>query len=430
MKKFAVLAMEAVQFQKPVFFDELVLTFKEIRGLSDADYTARAKDYDARLSAIVNHHTESAATVSFGPHAAGCYIFDPRANHVLARKENYDYIAEHTRFVERFMRDYSAGRKSMVNIGTGKLSGLFSDLPYVILFPVKLVRTSIQNQFTLTVEELAAVFLHEVGHYFTYCEYFSRTVKTNQALAEVSKAMDGSYDVQQRELRIGMIGSKLQLKGLDAKALAAVNDQRIVEVAILSEASIQSRNELGISIYDENACEFLSDQYAVRMGAGRYLITGMDKMNRSYGVVVDYQSTPSFMWSQFAQIMLGVLIPPVMVLFFWGGTLQANENVYDDPETRWRRMKQEMTAQLKNRSLSTEDKKRIVEDIRIVEEVTKDVEHKRTVWQTIVELVAPLYRKNRQSTQLQKQLETLANNSLYVSAAELTTLQQTTSPKE
>jgi hypothetical protein len=288
---------------------------------------------------------------------------------------------------------------------------------------------AVPNQYRFTSEEMAAVVLHEIGHFFTYCEMFSRTVTTNQVLAATVKELDGTYDVYKREVIIGRAVDDLKLKDVDVVALAKIDKRSILETAIVTEVTEKSRSELGVSIYDSTASEQMADQFATRHGAGMHLVTALDKLHRYMGDSHAYQSTPLFMFTQIISIAL-MFIPPVcfftiplnLIGILVGGFGDDGDNTYDTPEVRFRRIKQDAVNRLKNRSISEVEKKRTLADIEAMEKVMSQIEDKREWREYIATTIIPVYRKYRKTKLLQQQLEQLASNPLFVRSAELSVM--------
>jgi hypothetical protein len=363
-------------------------------------------------------------------------IFDEYQNSVLVRNEYREFYAAQLNFTKRFIGGGGAKRAG-VDINKAQLSGLFSELPFTIYLPISHLQDGYRDvdgwgtpgQFRFTSEEMAAIFLHEVGHFFTYCETFSRTVTTNMALASLVKDLDGAYSVDKREVLIARTVDELKLKDVDVKALAATDKRSIIETAIVVEVVEKSRSELGISIYDSTASEFLADQFANRHGCGRHLMTGLNKFVGLFGGGYAHQSTPLFVFGQLISIAL-MFIPPVCILtiplnligILMGGFGDDGDNTYDTPEVRFRRIKQDTVHRLKNRFISKEEKKRIVADIEAMEKAMAGIEDKREWREYIATTIIPVYRRHRKTKMLQQQLEQLGNNALFVRSAELATL--------
>jgi hypothetical protein len=437
MLRMPLLSTEAIHYQDTQTFKELELAFRDIMfSQGPGAYEEQKRKNEQLIEAIVRNRFNANCSISFGDNRPCVQIFDEYHNSVLVRNDWREFFAAQLNFTKRFVGG-SGGVKAGVNIMTGKLSGLFSELPFTIYLPDLLLKRngrsqdgwSVPTRNKLTSEEMAAVVMHEIGHFFTYCETFSRTVSTNQALAAMVKELDGNYAIDKREVVIARTVDDLKLKDVDVKALAKIDKRSILETAIVTEVAELSRSELGISIYDSTASEQLADQFATRFGGGVHLITALNKIHDLFGGTNATTSTPLFIFSQIFSIAL-MFIPPIcffmipinIIGILVGGFGDDGDNTYDTPEVRFRRIKQDTIARLKNRAISAEEKKRTLADLEAMDKAMEGVEDKREWREYIATTIIPVYRRYRKTKMLQQQLEQLANNPLFVRAAELSVL--------
>jgi len=436
MHRMPLLSTEAIHYQDTQTFKELELAFRDIMFQTGSAYEEQQRRNEQLIEAIINNRFNSNCSISFGDEWPCVRIYDEYQNSVLVRNEWREFFAAQLNFTKRFIGG-SGGIKAGVNIMNGKLSGLFSQLPFTIYLPDMMLKRnarstegySIPAQYRVTSEEMASIVLHEIGHFFTYCETFSRTVTTNQALAAMVKELDGNYSVEKREVIIARTVDDLKLKDVNVAALSKVNNSAILETAIVSEVAEQSRTELGISIYDSTASEQLADQFATRFGAGVHLMTGLNKIHALFGGTNATSSTPWFVFGQIMSIAI-MFIPPICILtiplniigILMGGFGDAGDNTYDTPEIRFRRIKQDTINRLKNRAISDVERKRTLADLEAMDKAMQGVRDKREWTEMVAQTIIPVYRRHRKTKLLQQQLEQLASNPLFVRAAELNTL--------
>jgi hypothetical protein len=436
MQRMPLLSTEAIHYQDTQTFKELELAFRDIMfNQGPAAYDEQKRKNEQLIEAIIRNRFNANCSISFGDEWPCVRIFDEYHNSVLVRNDWREFFAAQLNFTKRFVGG-SGGVKAGVNIMTGKLSGLFSELPFTIYLPDIMLKRGGRSpegwspgSNRLTSEEMTAVVLHEIGHFFTYCETFSRTVSTNQALAAMVKELEGNYQVDKREVIIARTVDDLKLKDVDVKALAKIDKRSILETAIVTEVAELSRSELGISIYDTTASEQLADQFATRFGGGVHLITALNKIHELFGGTNATMSTPLFVFCQIISIAL-MFIPPIcfftiplnIIGILVGGFGDDGDNTYDTPEVRFRRIKQDTINRLKNRAISAVEKKRTLADLDAMEKAMQGVEDKREWREYIATTIIPVYRRYRKTKLLQQQLEQLASNPLFVRAAELSVL--------
>lgn len=432
-----VLSIEAINYQDTKTFKELELAFRDMMyNQSSGGFTSQKRKNEELIEAIIKNAFNANCSIEFGDEYPCVRIFDEYQNNVLIRNEYREFAAAQLNFTKRFIGGGGA-RRAGVDINKAKLTGLFSELPFTIYLPLSHIQDgyrdeegwSIPTKARFTSEEIAAIVLHEIGHFFTYCEMFSRTVSTNQALAALVKELDGTYSIPQREVIIARTVDDLGLKDVDIKALAATDKRSIIETAIVVEVAEKSRSELGISIYDSTASEFLADQFAARHGCGRHLMTGLNKFVMLFGGEIAHQSQGLFIFNQLISIAL-MFVPPIcffaipinIIGILVGGFGDDGDNTYDTPEVRFRRIKHDAVNRLKNRYITKEERRRILADIEAMEKAMEGIKDKREWREYIATTIIPVYRRHRKTKMLQQQLEQLANNPLFVRSAELATL--------
>lgn len=444
-------ALESIQYQSTKVRDELIAIIRDMQFVSSSEFYSEVEEevevetdegifvqgkvtrnsvnenslrsHEMRIESLLKDAFKINVNFKLGLYPASVGIHDAYVNNVMYNAKRKKLIHEHSQFIERFIAGKEKGVRGAVNLKTATLSGVFSEWPITIYMPVgQFTRyPGIPKSWKWTPEEAASIVLHEVGHYFAYCEYFSRTVRTNQALAQLSRDLLGSYSAEKREIAITTCKNSLNLRDLDPKALAGNSNSTVIEVSIVAEAIEQTRSELGCNIYDNTSFEYLSDMFAVRMGGGRASMTAQVKLDKMFGTTTSYDTTPAFILRQ-TLTMLAFLVPPVAIVIMFGALDEAGDNTYDTTEARLRRIRNDMLGMLRSPHIGKEAKEQLIDDLNAADEMLKGVRDRRSWATTIADTIIPKYRKYRKTMQLQKQLEQIANNSLFLRAAELSTL--------
>jgi hypothetical protein len=414
-------------------FRQLTIACAAIMDQSPKEQDMTLVQNQKMVADIINTFIGSSMTFIMNDEYPCMRIFDEYHNGALIRNDHREWVAEYSAFVRKFMA--AGARRGKVDIAKAKVSGLFAELPWTIYMPQHWFTHKYNpDGFTLSAEEIASIIIHEIGHFFTYCEAFFRTVTTNVILSDQSKALASNYDVAERELIIGRTVADLGLKDVNVKALAA-SDNQLIETALVYEAIELSRTELGVDIYDTTSSEALADQFVSRMGAARYMVTALNKFHQTPGADYDaYTPMPVFMFLQMLSVagmfVAGFVNP--LAGFLWvgynvlniacGGFNDYGDGTYDTPKKRFERVRNDAINRLKNRNIGDAERSRVLDDINTIEKILKDVAE-RTNWQTwVAQTFIPKYRRARNSMALQQELEALANNPLYVSAAKLASL--------
>lgn len=403
-------AMESVDFQSPVFFKELALSFSELKKLKKDEIGD--SDIATNLSKIVAHHTGLNVVFDIGEN-------DPSVEIPMVDKNNP--------LINSFIRNYissSDGIKMIANAGgvargtvslrTGKVSGIFTEIKSKIWLPVRMLITD-----KFTPEEIAAITLHEVGHLFTYYEFITRTVTTNQVLAGLAKALDGTESIDQREAVLINVKRAMNLKDMDTRELAKSNNKKVAEIVVVSNIVKQTESEIGSNVYDFSTWEMLADQFAARFGAGRDLVTGLDKLYRG-SWNISFRSLPAYLALEALKLVSLFIIPGMALIIM--SIDGAGDGTYDRPGARMKRIRNQIVENLKDTKLSKDDQERLKADLAAIDDVLKCIEDRRQFVGVLWDVLIPSARKALNQERLQKDLEAIAANDLFVKAADLKAL--------
>lgn len=413
------LAVEAIDFQNDMFFKELCLAYTKIREESKGRGEGNP-DHAALLSSIVKAHTKLKTSFNLGSEWPSVHTPLINRNHVLYKnRATADYsMTEATKLI----RDHGQQFKGSINLRTNTVTGVFTDVDSTINMPTDMI-----NGNKYSVEELAAITLHEVGHLMTYYEFISRTMSTNQILAGVAKGMDGSGSVEEREALFMTVKEAAKLKNFNPSQLAKTSDKRVAETVILKAITEQCESELGSDIYDLNSWEMLADQYATRCGAGRALVTGLDKIlrdsNISYRSMSKYLFWEAVKFTMLAASLYALTTPAaasgiMIIMLVLLSDYQPAE--YDRPEARLKRIRNQLVERLKDKSVSKAERLALEEDLVVIDSITANVTDRLPLFTAIGNYMVKNSRYDQEK--LQNDLESLVNNDLFIASAALRNL--------
>ncbi|MND14864.1 hypothetical protein D3C81_483420 [compost metagenome] len=411
------IGLEAIQVQSDVFFKELTLAFHRLRNEKAYEGKALA---NVGVAAIIKRHT--GLTVDFKidkSNDINAYVIPP-----MVDKNNpliYDWWKPHVENtdVKKFIKmKRSDIIKGSVDLARGKVDGIFSEIVHQMFIHRGLVDTLL-----LSDEEKAAICLHEVGHLFTYYEFLGHTLTTNVILHAATQSFFKSDDVLKRTQILDETCKALDISLDDPEALVKCTNKEVFQTVVLRKAVLEAKSSLGSGIYDITATEALADQFAVRQGAGRHLATGLDKIHRHYGGGPSYFSTAVHVMATIVRVILFfALIIPTFGLVFLILLFNPAIKVYDEPEARLARMKRELVASLKDKTLPPQQRKALVDDIDAVDALLAKIDDKRGLMELFYTSVLPSGRRQYQQLRFQVELEKLVNNQLFVTAEKLTNL--------
>lgn len=420
-------ALEAVKHQLDTrFFRELTAEFAKISGLTKPT----VKDVEnLAIADVIFKHTGMSIQFKCEPyHGFNGYVILPQLNrnHALIR----DWVKEYSSNDDAFRNLNELKTKSLVgfvNRNTGKVSGIFSKVKSIIAINQGCFYT--YNGIDQTPEENAATILHEVGHVFGFFELLANTVTTNQALRAVKETFLNNNDPTLKISILKELEVTLDINIEDKEKIVGIkHTEDSLHTVLLKNTVEKQRSELGSSFYDRRGFEYLADQYAVRLGAGLAMITGMDKTYKLYGTKVR-QSSIEFLFAQMKNIFFFTFVSifsgglyPLILLLLGDPAHTAETDAYDRPAERAARLRREMVDSLKVALLSKETKLRIIQEIETVKSIEEKMVDRWDIGVIAYGLIFPSARKARNKIKEQQLLEELATNSLYVNAAKLSTL--------
>jgi hypothetical protein len=428
-----ILGLESINFQKLDFYKELSSAFESIRQAPVKDiHTTGGEEnqYEKLISGIIKNYTNLTVTLVFSDVMPCVEIPAVSRNNPLVN----DWIRS---FVDsrkglELIKNAGNAIRGTVNSETGRVGGIFAEIGTTIYLPVSMLKGS-----KYTPGELAAITLHEVGHFFTYFEYITHTARTNQALAGIAREYDKTLSIKEREVVLMTARQALNIKDLDVSGLAKVSDKRIVDAVIITNVIEKSKSELGSNLYDDNNFEYLADQFATRMGAGRDLVTGLDKVYKEFGDISTRGLGMYLFWEAVKLIALvihiglavasgplgevGVLLNSMLISFLFGRDAQTDAT-YDRPKIRLERVRNQLMEAQKERGLTKAQQQAYREDVKVIDDILADYNTRFQLVGYIFLYVFRMGKKRFDAEALQRELEQLATNDLFGRAQELKAL--------
>ena len=434
-------ALESIQFQKTDLFVGITNCIKDIRKMKP-DVPGKIYYGSAQvnqLSAVIKKYTGILFDFEDSARGPGVYvprldqtIFDDSVMLEMRQIENsyFDINYDLKRILAVLDKDILDGT---VDLKNAKVTGVFSNIKCKMFLP-----RSHLYWGKFSDEELAATILHEIGHVFISFEYLTRCSTNNQSLAIMLRMMDKSVNFEDRKIIFSKVKDKLKIDDSSYKLIEKENDPKIVTTVVVNDAIRRSKSELGASVYDMTSCEYLADQFATRHGAGKYIVTFLDKLgplNDKMGVV-DYFST-----IYVKVIMLSIAVLPVagftlasfvglfsFITFLYTSiglsSINSQKEVfsdYDNDYMRFSRIKHQMIQRLKDTSISIDEKKILLNHIQEIDPIIK-----KNISDTNVKLrnrIAMFFnsqhKRDFEYMSLQKDLELIGNNDLYLMSEKL-----------
>jgi hypothetical protein len=415
------LALESIEFQRDQqLFKELTNLITEFEKIPERDIP----DHELALTlpAVIKAHTGLQLLVSWAGDVGDLACCPPVANpnHVFwNRLDLWIREAIGTADADKILSDPSKKAIGTVDLKRGKVGGVFSEMACQLLLPAALL---VSRRFTAA--EKAAGILHELGHLFSFFEYLAATMTSNFILQAISKTYDTPTSVKDREVILTKIKSQMKMKELDAEALAKSNNRKITEIVLISTYVRELRSEIGSNIFDINGWEVLADQFAARQGAARDVTTFLDKLYREHNSI-KYRSWPFWLYVEAMKIGCVILAPLTLgssllftLILCLNDGVEASDTLYGTLKTRYGRMRDQLVAEMKvNKDLDRQAQ--LAQDIQVIDDVLNGFTEKQQLLGYVYDFLSPVQRKRISQEKLQRQLEDLAHNDLFVRSAAL-----------
>lgn len=402
------LVKESIAFQNTTFFDELTLAFDEVKNLKETDVGDSEPIY--RISKIIKNHTNLNITIDAENDYPPCIdIPNIDRNNPLINAAQRAIVNSTDGLT--MIESSNEVLHGTVNIKTAKVSGVFSDIKAKMYLGKAFIQG---NKYSS--QELAAITLHEVGHLFTYFEFITRTVRTNQVLAGLSKILDGSENQEKREVALLSAKKALKLDKLDLSQLKDVNT-KTTQVVLIDALVKETRTELGYNLFAESSWEYLCDQFSARHGAGVHLATALSKIYKSH-YNISYRSLAVYLAVEMIKVILIANLAFLGILFLMVMFDSQDGGGYDLPSARLKRIRDQATQYLKNKQISDVERRRILDEIESIDKLLAEMTNRKQLFTYIHEFFSKRTRDERAYRKLQYELEDIAMNDLYVKAAE------------
>ena len=402
------LVKESIAFQNTTFFDELTLAFDDVKNLKETDVGDSEPIY--RISKIIKNHTNLNITIDAENDYPPCIdIPNIDRNNPLINAAQRAIVNSTDGLT--MIESSNEVLHGTVNIKTAKVSGVFSDIKAKMYLGKAFIQG---NKYSS--QELAAITLHEVGHLFTYFEFITRTVRTNQVLAGLSKILDGSENQEKREVALLSAKKALKLDKLDLSQLKDVNT-KTTQVVLIDALVKETRTELGYNLFAESSWEYLCDQFSARHGAGVHLATALSKIYKSH-YNISYRSLAVYLAVEMIKVILISNLSFLGILFLVVMFDSQDGGGYDLPSARLKRIRDQATQYLKNKQISDVERRRILDEIESIDKLLAEMTNRKQLFTYIHEFFSKRTRDERAYRKLQYELEDIAMNDLYVKAAE------------
>lgn len=426
------LTLESISFQDGKFFAALVAKIDELR--QSKNYSPKAIE-KLGIDQLVFDATGMCVRFSIDPAKhANAYILLPHLdkNHPFFPMQWRDMMPTEA---IAMIRAGGGEIKGWVDLEQARVGGIYSKVEAVTK-----VTKGLMDDPKYTTPEICGIISHELGHLFTYFEMFGRINRTSNITAALSRAVFSMEDQNQRETIIKEAARALQISIEDPSELArlpAGKREDAITTVFVTKAVHASRSETGFHAYEMRSCEQLADDFAIRMGAGSHLATGLHKLY-SGGWESSTISTVKHMIMQLVEVFcwmgvgayVGLAVGlPWLPIYFIAAAVAApllvlllanpNEKIYDNGEDRIMLMKRTLVNAIKNKDISDDLRKSYAAEITAIDTIAKQLDYKRGIFEYIITTFGVRGSREYRQEKIMKDVENLLTNDLFVHANQL-----------
>lgn len=309
-------------------------------------------------------------------------------------------------------------RKGYIDMKNARVGGYLSDIKHYLIIDFFALKNS-----EIEPSEMTAIILHEIGHAFGGLEYHHKLESTNTTIADVLNELNGNNPEKATYIFKKHFTQK-EFEDISVSNSKEISDfQGKIALAYLDEIKTQ----MGNSKYDETNFENLADSFATRFNLGKDLVSGLNKLNKRYGLVYE-NNRMTYSILLFVNLLLNVLflavfkVPGAVIMMAIMVVLYNTDNstmTYDFPLERYNRVKNGIINNLKNISLPDELVKDLLNQFVFINEVIEKSMYFKDVKGHIADILLASNRNNNYYINLQQSIENGLNNLLFVKSAQI-----------
>ena len=274
---------------------------------------------------------------------------------------------------------------------------------------------------TITDGGVAAIFLHELGHAYTYLSLFGKLSRKNFLTSEAIKDVMGAPELEKRVQVLTKLEDDLDIVIKNKEKIVQSPGKirgEVLESIVIAEVALNTGTTSSNKGYDTRNIEQIADQFAIYHGAGADLAQGMVEMYRGFGVM-ESKSNLTFVILEVIKVLwMGAVLTmsPLLGIIILLLTIPGDK-VYDDPEARVELMRKQLVGSLKQYKDQPEMHARLMKQLETMEQLKGTLKDRRTFYALIYQTISPHGRTMYRQEVFMKSVENLLYNDTYFNAA-------------
>lgn len=274
---------------------------------------------------------------------------------------------------------------------------------------------------TITDAGVAAIFLHELGHAYTYLSLFGKLSRKNFLTSEAIKDVMGAPELEKRVQVLTKLEDDLDIVIKNKEKIVQSPSKirgEVLESIVIAEVALNTGTTSSNKGYDTRNIEQIADQFAIYHGAGADLAQGMVEMYRGFGVVESKSNLTFVIFEVIKVLWMGAVLSmsPLLGIIILLLTIPGDK-VYDDPEARVELMRKQLVGSLKQYKDQPEMHARLMKQLEVMEQLKGTLKDRRTFYALIYQTISPHGRTMYRQEVFMKSVENLLYNDTYFNAA-------------
>lgn len=407
------LAIEKMQSDF-TFFNELTKRLGELRNTDMSDSKVKA----AGIEKLVMEHT--GMKIKFGIHKSSmvnAYMMPPSLdrNHPFWNSRGYSWPVE-----PGPLKKLGVTKEKTVEVWCDEsnytVGGGWSKVEIELMILKGLMKLK-----TVSDAGIAAIFLHELGHAYTYFSLFGKLTLKNFLTSEAIKDLLGTPEHDKRVQVLEKLSKDLDIDIKNKEKLAHADGKiqgDLVESIVITETAVKPATTSANFGFDTRNIEQIADQFALYHGAGPALSEAMVEMYRSFGMP-EAKSNLTFVIFEVIKVLFmayiavhAPLVGVVLLLLSIPG-----DKIYDDPEARVELMRKQVVESLRNYKDQPEMTARLMAQLEEMEKLKGALKDRRTFFTLVYQTITPHGRRMYRQEVFMKSVENLLYNDVYFNAA-------------
>lgn len=304
--------------------------------------------------------------------------------------------------------------RGSVNIADLTVSGVFTKIPVIVGI------TTGHLKHPYTDEEIIATILHEIGHIWTTFFYLLHSSLANFITQATAAACVGATSDKTREVILARGYRIMGVDGVGVKEhLHQTQDQiqLTMQTVYINDTMRLLRSETGYGMYEIRCAEQLADVFATRFGLGLANVKQLQKAYRQNWDIIDMHRGRSYMLAGLTALSQ-LVISPINVFneIFFTNNRDRNISIYDSPKERIKLIRQSVIEDIKQGKLPDKVTKQLIKQVDEIKIIEENIVEYPSVIQWLKEKFNPNTRRVKENIQIQKDLEELICNDVYLSS--------------